>query len=195
MICLTHTERVWKGWVLFIFTLVDTFSFISYATSYLILPSSFLTQQYLALKSAAKKCFFFHWTNLSNIPFSLQINHFLSGYRIILVVSKKNVNRTGARLMFFKSLHVAVPVMIRSINHRLLSKDVTYWIIDGESRELDKCWQNINHPRSLSRFLEQRNVHRFIHYIMDVGPGRNLGETRKNSSHLYLSEDFYLLLT
>ena len=102
------------------------------------------------------------------------------------MVSKKNVNRNGARLMFFKSLHVAV--MIRGINHRLLSKDVTYWIIDGESRELDKCWQNINHRRSLSRFLEQQNVHRFIHYIMDVEPGRNLGETRKNSSHLYLSE-------
>lgn len=35
--------------------------------------------------------------------------------------------------MFFKSSDVAV--VIRSINHRLLSKDVTYWIIDGESGE------------------------------------------------------------
>ena len=51
--------------------------------------------------------------------------------------------------------------MMRSINHGLLSKDVTYWIIDGERRELDKCWQNINHHRSLSPFWEQQNIHRF----------------------------------
>ena len=53
----------------------------------------------------------------------------------------------------------------KSINHSASSKDVTYWIIDGERCYFDKCWQSINHRRSFSHFGEQHS-YRFIGVVL-----------------------------
>ena len=84
MICLAHTERVWEDRGLSLTYLILWYFLIHFLPHLLwyFLPSSFSPQQYLALKSAAKECFFFSLNQFIKYPFflaKLKINHFLSG--------------------------------------------------------------------------------------------------------------------